>query len=87
MTSIIDNNGVYTITDQASLGGMLPAPSSKLGTGIGNTATLSLAEQGMLKPGQSIYVSEVFYSYQPVTPIGNFVKIVMPSTLYEAAYF
>jgi Flp pilus assembly protein TadG len=87
MTSIIDNNGVYTITDQASLGGMLPAPSSKLGTGIGNTATLSLAEQGMLKSGQSIYVAEVFYSFQPITPIGNLLHIALPSTLYEAAYF
>jgi hypothetical protein len=87
MTSIIDNNGVYTITDQASLGGLLPAPASKLGTGIGNTATLSLAEQGMLKSGQSIYVAEVFYSFQPITPIGNLLHLALPSTLYEAAYF
>lgn len=87
MTSILDNKGIYTITDQASLGGMKPAPSSKLGTGIGNTATLSPAEQSMLQSGQSIYVAEVFYSFRPVTPIGNLLKVALPSTLYEAAYF
>ena len=38
-------------------------------------------------PGQTIYVTEVFYSYQPVTPIGNMLNVVLPSTLYEAAYF
>jgi Flp pilus assembly protein TadG len=87
MTTIIDNKGVYTISDQTSVGGMTPAPLSKLGTGVGNTATLSLAEQNMLQSGQSIYVAEVFYSFQPITPIGNLLKIAMPSTLYEAAYF
>ena len=50
-------------------------------------ATLSLAEQGMLKSGQSIYVAEVFYSFQPITPIGNLLNLALPSTLYEAAYF
>jgi len=87
VTSIIDNNGVYTITDQASLGGMLPAPSSKLGTGIGNTVQLSPTEQNMLKSGQSIYVAEVFYSFHPVTPIGSLLKVALPSTLYDAAFF
>jgi len=87
VTSIIDNNGVYTITDQASLGGMLPAPPSKLGTGVGNTVHLSPTEQGMLKPGQSIYVAEVFYSFHPVTPVGNLLHVALPSTLYDAAYF
>jgi Flp pilus assembly protein TadG len=87
MTSIIDTNGVYTITDQASQGGMTPAPSSKFGMGIGNTATLPTAARSMIQSGQSIYVAEVFYPFRPLTPVGNLLKVAMPSTLYDAAFF
>ena len=41
----------------------------------------------MLQPGKTVYITEVFYSYQPITPIGSLLGIVMPSTLYEVAYF
>jgi Flp pilus assembly protein TadG len=85
VTSVTNSSGVNTITGQVSLGGI--SRTSKIGRGVGNRATVPPAAAGLLQPGQTIYVTEVFYSYQPVTPIGNFVKIVMPSTLYEAAYF
>jgi hypothetical protein len=41
----------------------------------------------MLQPGQTIYVTEIFYSYKPITPIQNLLKFVMPSDLYQSAYF
>jgi hypothetical protein len=85
VTSIANVGGSNIITGQASQGGI--SRSSKLGAGVGNHATVPPAAAAMLQPGATIYVTEVFYSYRPITPIGNFVKIVMPSTLYEAAYF
>jgi hypothetical protein len=66
---------------------MTPAPSSKFGTGIGNAATLPAAARSMFQSGQSIYVAEVFYPFRPLTPVGNLLKVAMPSTLYDAAYF
>jgi hypothetical protein len=36
---------------------------------------------------QTTFVTEVFYGYSPVTPIGRLVGLTLPSTLYDAAYF
>jgi hypothetical protein len=85
VTSVININKIYVITGQASRGGILQ--SSKIGPGVGKVATVPPAAANMLQTGQTIYVTEIFYSYQPITPIGNFMKIAIPSTLYEAAYF
>jgi hypothetical protein len=41
----------------------------------------------MIQANQTIYVTEIFYSFRPITPIGNILHVVMPSTLYQAAYF
>ncbi len=85
VTSITNANKVNTITGQVSMGGV--ASRSKIGQGVGSLATVPAAAAGMLQPGQTIYATEIFYSYQPITPIGNLLRAVMPSSLYEAAYF
>lgn len=87
VTAVTNTKGKYTISSQASQGGMRPAPPSKLGTGVGNVATVPAVAQNMLQSGQTIYVAEIFYTFQPLTPIGTMFKVVLPSTLYEAAYF
>jgi Flp pilus assembly protein TadG len=85
VTSVANINNVNTITGQASQGGI--SCTSRIGQGVGNRAAIPSAAATMLQNGQTIFITEVCYSYQPITPIGNFVKTVMPSTLYEAAYF
>ena len=85
VTSVTNIKKVNTITGQASQGGIVR--TSQVGPGVGMPATVPPAAATMLQAGQTIYVTEVFYSYQPITPIGNLIKIAMPSTLYEAAYF
>jgi Flp pilus assembly protein TadG len=85
ITSVTNINRAYKITDQFSQGGI--SKNSKVGKGVGNTASVPASATAMLQPGQTIYITEIFYSYQPITPIQNLVKILLPSTLYEAAYF
>ena len=85
VTSVATLNRVNVITGQASQGG-IPC-TSKIGQGVGKPATVPPATATMLQNGQTIFITEVCYSYKPITPLGNFVKMIMPSRLYEAAYF
>ena len=85
ITSVTNINRVLTITDQVSQGNV--SKTSKVGKGVGNRATVPTSAAAMLQPGQTIYITEIFYSYQPITPIKNLLKFAMPSTLYQVAYF
>lgn len=58
--------------------------SSSKGT---QTATLPTAATLVPPPGGTVYVTEVYSSFSPITPLGALVKLTLPSTLYDAAYF
>ena len=85
ITSVTNINRVYTITDQFSQGSI--SQNSRVGKGVGQTASVPSSAAPMLQPGQTIYITEIYYSYQAITPIQKLLRIVMPSTLYQAAYF
>jgi Flp pilus assembly protein TadG len=81
-----DVNGNPQIVDQMeSTTGI--SVTSAVGSGIGNRASMPSSASTVLNAGQTLYVTEVFYSYVPITPIGGFLKISVASTLYNAAYF
>jgi Flp pilus assembly protein TadG len=85
VTSVANIHSVNTITGQVSQGAVsLP---SRIGNGVGNPATVPAAAADMLQRGQTIYITEIFYSYEPITPIQGLLNLVMPSTLYTVAYF
>lgn len=74
------------IVDQAiSLTGI--SVTSAVGTGIGSAANMPTGATAVLNAGQTLYVTEVFYSYKPMTPVGGFLKTSLAGTLYQAAYF
>ncbi len=85
VTSVASVNGFYKITGQVSTGG-IPA-SSRIGTGVGNPANVPPAAAPILNANQTIYITEVFYTYKPITPVGKLVRLNLPSTLYDVAYF
>jgi Flp pilus assembly protein TadG len=87
-----NNGGNPTIEDQAES----PSPpgiaaTSQVGilstTTKKNSATMPADATLVLSAGRSFYVTEVFYSYSPITPVGSFLKKSLASTFYEVAYF
>ena len=87
VTAVADgSNGKPQVTGQVvSVGGI--SATSRVGTGVGNPASVPSDANTVLNNGQTLYVTEVFYAYQTITPLGNFVKLALPSTLYQAAFF
>jgi hypothetical protein len=84
ITSVQNIGGVNQVIGQASQGGI--SCTSKIGQ-VGKTGVIPLTNPVIPQPNQTIYVTEVCYSFQPITPIGKFMTIVLPSTLYDVAYF
>lgn len=81
-----DTPNTPLIKDQAiSLTGI--SVTSAVGTGIGSAANMPTGATTVLNAGQTLYVTEVFYSYKPMTPVGGFLKTSLAGTLYQAAYF
>jgi Flp pilus assembly protein TadG len=86
VTAVADVNNKPQIVDQAESPTGISV-SSAIGTGVGNPASMPSSANTVLQAGQTIYVTEVFYSFTPITPIQKLLKITLASTLYEAAYF
>jgi Flp pilus assembly protein TadG len=87
LTAVSDNtSGSPQIVDQQESTTGISVTSS-IGSGNGNPATMPSAASTALSTGHTLFVTEVFYSYSPMTPIGKFMKTSPAGTLYEAAYF
>jgi len=64
------------------------AATSVIDSWIRNPAkNIPLNAKTVLNAGQTLFVTEVFYSYVPITPVGGFLKMKLASTLYDVAYF
>ena len=87
ITSVARVNNVDTITGQASSGPL--GVSSKIGTGVGSRATVPTTADDIFtnNSGQTVYITEIYYPLQQITPIGRMWGLVLPSTLYQVAYF
>jgi len=87
MSTVFNSNGVRYVTSQLSTGGLTGAAApSKIGT-VNGTATMPTTPTVIPAAGKSMYVTEVYYRFTPITPIGKLLKIAAPSNLYDVAYF
>jgi Flp pilus assembly protein TadG len=84
VSAVFNSSSVMKLTGQAAQGGI--TASSHVGSVIGGTATVPASAAPQLN--QTIYITEVFYRFQAITPIGNFLsKTFLPSQLYDVAYY
>lgn len=84
VSAVFNSNSVLKLTGQAAQGGITSL--SRVGSVIGGTATVPASAVPQLN--QTVYVTEVFYSFQAITPIGNFLsETFLPSQLYDVAYY
>jgi hypothetical protein len=72
------------LTDQSSQGGL--SVSSKVGSVLNGAATLP--SNATPPATQTVYVTEIFYKYSPITPVGHFINTSgIPTQLYDIAYY
>lgn len=96
-TVVTNQSGTLTITDQQSSCGTSSTYRSKIGClqGVGgcqsSSPTLSTYASTALNTeatGSSLYVTEVYHTFSPITPILSFLgSAAIPSQFYAAAYY
>lgn len=80
-----DANNATRIHQQMGLGATPEA--SRIGAGIGNTANLPATPTPIPPPGFNLYVAEVFYHSDPITPLGNLLNSAIGDVYYDIAFF
>jgi hypothetical protein len=80
-----DSSGIAHVIAQVTSGGMIS--TSKVGRVGYSGSAVHLPNNQVPQTNQSIYVTEVFYRFQPATPIGNFLRTSLNGSLYDAAFF
>lgn len=80
-----DGANRLSIVQQHALGARPKA--SKVGTGTGNPAVLPLTAVAVPPLGQSVFVAEVFYRLDTITPLGQLVDVGLGDSFYDVAFF
>ena len=87
VTSVVNSNGTYIITEQVAQGGLSgTAAPSHIGR-LGGNATLPVTAVALPQPNQYLYVTEVYWPFTPLTPVGQILGLTLPPVLYDVAYF
>jgi Flp pilus assembly protein TadG len=87
---VTNNNGTAWVADQMTFGGISTnSANSKVGHpgGPASTGWIPTTNPALPEPNQTIYVTEIYYSFQAVTPVGKLLNFAMPPRLYDVAYF
>jgi len=86
-SSVLNSNGTFIITEQVASGGLSGAAApSRIGH-VGGNATLPVTSVPLPQPNQYLYITEVYWPFTPLTPIGQLLGLTLPPVLYDVAYF
>jgi Flp pilus assembly protein TadG len=83
MTAVYSNGGTNQVTSQI-MQGSHPEPSKVYN---GGSITLPVTPNPLPQTNQYLFITEVYYQYQAITPIGKMLNFLMPTNLYDVAYF
>jgi Flp pilus assembly protein TadG len=89
IVTAVTNFGSHVTISQQYKSGTLAGASSRIGstTNVGNTATMPSTAKSILPANRTVYVAEIYYKFIPITPVGNFIKAILPKQFYDAAFF
>lgn len=94
IVSTVDFNtnspGSFFVNQQLSQG-LLPQ-TSKIGTGSGSNVTahvptVLLGPPPVPSTNRTLYCTEVYHKFIPITPVGKLLVLTLPTEEYDAAYF
>ncbi len=86
ITEVIrDQNNKVKIRNQVSSGTVSSA--SRIGSGSGSAATLPSTPSPIPPQGLILYVAEVFYKSEPITPLGKLLNQSIGEISYDVAFF
>jgi Flp pilus assembly protein TadG len=86
LSTVIMSNGNPTVSSQITTGGVSFTPPSLIGT-VNNKATIPSTTPALPATNQTLYTTEIFYQYAPITPLGKLLKFTITNQLYDVAYF
>jgi Flp pilus assembly protein TadG len=84
VTAVTNFGSGFRVSQQYIAGTLAGATSLAGPNGSNKTANLPAS---ILPANRTVYVAEIYYEFFPITPVGNFIKVVLPKKFYDAAYF
>jgi hypothetical protein len=89
ISSVARVGSTDTITGQVIRSAGSVSTASKIGTGVGSKATVPAFIDDIFSKnsGQTVYITEVYCPFRAITPLAGMWNFVIPSILYQAAYF
>jgi Flp pilus assembly protein TadG len=83
VTSVFNNNGVLQVSGQVSQGGFVAASRIGVSGGLAHLPTAAIPQVN-----QTVFVTEVFYQYSALTPVGKLLSTaIVPTQMYDVAYY